>query len=178
MRTYRTYYELLGVDRDASSADIRSAYLNLAKRTHPDMGGTPALFEAINEAYDTLRNDESRRAYDLALVEGEASEVQIDFPEQERRRTGAPGQWLKFLSAASEFVLAIWEQDRKVPNVVSQVLPFAAALLEERHCTVIERSEDGRTIIDRHNWVVVDQAPPAGGEPGVVRLTVAKRRGW
>lgn len=59
------YYEVLGVVIDASDAEIRQAYLALAKRHHPDAGGSHKRMETLNRAYDTLRQAEKRRAYDL-----------------------------------------------------------------------------------------------------------------
>jgi curved DNA-binding protein CbpA len=62
-------YEVLGVGRDASAAEIRTAYRRLAKRNHPDLnrGGAAATrrFQEIGEAYATLSNPERRAAYDL-----------------------------------------------------------------------------------------------------------------
>lgn len=58
------YYELLGVTRDASSSEIRSAYRALAKAMHPDAGGTAGAFRLLREAYDTLIDPELRADYD------------------------------------------------------------------------------------------------------------------
>ena len=66
--TQRDYYGLLGVSKDASQDEIRKAYLKLAHKYHPDKtGGDKAAEEKlkeVNEAYDTLKNPEKRKAYD------------------------------------------------------------------------------------------------------------------
>lgn len=62
------YYELLGVERDADGATIKSAYRKLAMKFHPDRNPGDAecenRFKAINEAYDCLKDDQKRAAYD------------------------------------------------------------------------------------------------------------------
>jgi DnaJ-like protein/nuclease-like protein len=58
------YYELLGVRRDASRQEIRSAYRGLAKAMHPDAGGTAGTFRLLREAYETLSDPSRRAAYD------------------------------------------------------------------------------------------------------------------
>lgn len=67
----KNYYEILGVSQDASPEEIRSAYLKLAHRYHPDKtGGDKAAEEklkAVNEAYDTLKKPDKRKRYDEEL---------------------------------------------------------------------------------------------------------------
>jgi curved DNA-binding protein CbpA len=63
MATY-SYYETLGVQKTATSDEIKKAYRKLAAFSHPDRGGTPALFGTIQEAYDTLSDASKRAAYD------------------------------------------------------------------------------------------------------------------
>ncbi len=67
MAEKRDYYEILGLDRNASSEDIRNAYRRLAKKYHPDVSSEPESedrFKEINEAYAILSDDERRSTYD------------------------------------------------------------------------------------------------------------------
>lgn len=62
------YYELLGVDRDASPDEIKKAYRRLARRYHPDANpGDPAMserFKEIGRAYEVLSSPDKRSNYD------------------------------------------------------------------------------------------------------------------
>lgn len=58
------YYEILGVDKKASEADIKKAYRKKAHKLHPDKGGDKAEFQKINEAYQTLGDSNKRAQYD------------------------------------------------------------------------------------------------------------------
>ncbi len=68
MSTHADFYELLGVERGADGATIKSAYRRLAMQYHPDRnpgcGESEAKFKAINQAYDCLKDDQKRAAYD------------------------------------------------------------------------------------------------------------------
>src|SRR5579885_1966372 len=62
------FYELLGVAKGCSSEDLKKAYRKLAMQWHPDRNpGDKAAeqkFKDINEAYDVLKDDQKRAAYD------------------------------------------------------------------------------------------------------------------
>ncbi len=63
----RDYYEVLGVSRDASENDLKSAFRNLARKYHPDVNNSPDAeekFKEINEAYSVLSDPDKRAAYD------------------------------------------------------------------------------------------------------------------
>ncbi len=64
----RDYYEALGVARAADAGDIKKAFRALAMKCHPDRnpgdGAAEKRFKEINEAYDVLKDDQKRAAYD------------------------------------------------------------------------------------------------------------------
>ena len=58
------YYETLGVSKNASEKDLKTAFRRLAAKHHPDAGGDAEKFKEINEAYNTLKNPQKRQMYD------------------------------------------------------------------------------------------------------------------
>ncbi len=64
---YQDYYQTLGVDRDADTATIKKAYRKLARKFHPDVSketDPEEKFKAVGEAYEVLKDEEKRAAYD------------------------------------------------------------------------------------------------------------------
>ena len=67
MTSKRDYYEVLGVTRNASESELKSAYRKLALKWHPDRNkekDAEAKFKEINEAYEVLSNPEKKAKYD------------------------------------------------------------------------------------------------------------------
>jgi molecular chaperone DnaJ len=65
--TGRDYYEVLGVERGASDAEIKKAFRRLARELHPDVNEAPDAedsFREVAEAYEVLSNSERRELYD------------------------------------------------------------------------------------------------------------------
>jgi curved DNA-binding protein len=83
---YRDYYKILGVERNASEADIRKAYRKLAMQYHPDRNPNDKQaeerFKEINEAYQVLNDPKKRAHYDR---------LGSDYSNWQRR--GAPGDF-------------------------------------------------------------------------------------
>ncbi len=74
------YYEILGVARNATAADVRKAYARIAKDRHPDRFGDPAekeraqeFFKDATAAFNTLSNPRAREDYDAELARPKAT---------------------------------------------------------------------------------------------------------
>lgn len=63
------YYDILNLNDDCSSDEIKKQYRILSKKYHPDKNnGDDTDFKKINEAYETLSNDESRKEYNIKRI--------------------------------------------------------------------------------------------------------------
>lgn len=121
----RTHYQVLGVDRDASSVDIASAFrekLDDAK----SKPAAPEQLEALREAYQTLANPVTRAEYDATLPQRAAPRrakpvpVAVEGASSDRRRKQA-----MYAIPVVIFVLAIWGwKTRKPPEVPVVVQPM------------------------------------------------------
>ena len=117
-RSASDLYRELGLRRGASSADIKAAYRDAAKRYHPDKNKDPKAqerFRRIASAYETLSDSEKRRLYDLhgehySRVEQERQRYDQHRRQQEeffnafrgRRRTKGPSIFSSTLRVSSE----------------------------------------------------------------------------
>lgn len=75
-----TLYDKLGVAPDASAAALRKAYLQLVVTMHPDKGGCPERFFALQQAYSLLSDPAQRAAYDDRLAGASGGHPAAAFP--------------------------------------------------------------------------------------------------
>lgn len=93
---FRDYYKVLGVQRGAAAAEIKSAYRKLARKYHPDVNPNnkeaEQRFKEINEAYQVLGDDEKRKKYDQLGADWERGASQEDiFRQYSGPRGGTAG---------------------------------------------------------------------------------------
>src|ERR1700732_3223951 len=88
----RDPYEVLGVTRSASAADIKSAFRRLAKKLHPDANKNDpkaaSRFAELNAAYEIVGDKDKRKAFDSGAIDAEGKPR---FQGFEGRHPGAPG---------------------------------------------------------------------------------------
>ena len=75
MTQKRDYYEVLGVDKNATDEEIKKAYRRLAKKYHPDANpddkaGAEEKFKELSEAYENLSDKQKRQMYDQFGFDG------------------------------------------------------------------------------------------------------------
>ncbi|HZH06401.1 MAG TPA: DnaJ C-terminal domain-containing protein [Lautropia sp.] len=92
---YKDYYAALGVERNATEKEIKTAYQRLARKFHPDVSkeaGAEERFKEIAEAYQTLKDPEKRAAYD-----------ELGRPRSEQDFQPPPGWSQKFSTGGQGF---------------------------------------------------------------------------
>ena len=92
---FRDYYKVLGVDRKASEAEIKSAYRKLARKFHPDVNPNnkeaEAKFKELNEAYQVISDPEKRKKYDELGADWEHGVSQEEMMRRYARQQSAAG---------------------------------------------------------------------------------------
>ncbi len=137
------YYEILGVDRNASQDEIKKAFRKLAHKYHPDKaGGDEKKFKEINEAYQILSNPEKRKQYDQfgASFNGAAG-----FNSANGAGFGAQGfNWQDFASAAGGqgFKSNINFDDFDLGDIFSEFFSGARASRSSRRAETKSRGAD------------------------------------
>ena len=102
------YYEILGLTPSATPDEIRAAYRRLASKSHPDSGGSAALFRMVQEAHDTLSDPSRRDRYDAAS--GNADQRQVDEAEKQHAELErARREYVSHADAYNRAISAAWD---------------------------------------------------------------------
>lgn len=128
-----SYYELLGVRQGATSAEIKKAYREKAKRLHPDIAGTAGADEMrkLISAYETLSSPERRYEYDKIYA--------------------------RFVKSR-EFDYRKWLNEQDDPKSQSKLIFFLLLHLEEDEAIAVWRRNGGLAFrlkehMDREDWL-------------------------
>ena len=111
----KDYYQILGVARDATTEEIRKAYRNKAKRYHPDVNPAQDAHEQfieISEAYEVLRDPETRANYDRLWRNAGDQSYQTDYTSYHDSMRNAENRARQYA-------------DMSLEDLLEQVLGFA-----------------------------------------------------
>jgi molecular chaperone DnaJ len=148
-------YQILGVEPKARTDEIKAAYRELVKRHHPDTGGDKTTIIALNAAWETLRDDERRRAYDMTRQASNSLEKEAQERGVRNAYASAAAQQAHDESTAADDALLKWLNGVYAPidRLLGQVInPFSSKLqdlsadpyddeLMETFCTYLEQSQ-------------------------------------
>ena len=153
------HYEVLGVGRDATAAQIRSAFRRLARAHHPDTStsGSADALAPINDAWRVLGDPALRREYDRSLAAGQSSPV-----DDNRSQTPGPPPeplppsnfpWRFLAGLAIVLIGIVWYADSRGGSG-GQTPPDN--VLEVGSCVVIQDNGDAAEVncADNHDGVV------------------------
>ncbi len=149
------HYHVLGINSNASAAEIKSAYRALVKKHHPDTGGDEEFILALNAAWEVLSDPEQRLAYDKNQSQGSLFINEAQKRGARNARASAAAKATQVQVAAEENALERWLKEVYIPadRLIGQVLnPFPSQiknlsadpyddLLMGTFCRYIEQSQ-------------------------------------
>ena len=145
---FQDYYELLGVPKDASQAELKKAFRRLARKYHPDVaedqGDAEEKFKKINEAYEVLNDPDKRRKYDRLGANWDGRSGGFTPPPALTLAAGVPGlQALTLVGRASAISLMLFSE--------VGVIPVAGAALADQWQVVFLPQGAAATLRDRYS---------------------------
>ncbi len=128
-----TYYEVLGIEENATQEQIKAAYRTLAKKYHPDVNDVPnagAFFRAIREAYETLMDPQKRKEYYAPNYDSEAGQgivtVELTYEEYAKVKFTLHSLPLKILTVLLRITLLLLMPIIQLLYFILQLLSYVA----------------------------------------------------
>ena len=151
----KNLYQILGVSSNASLDEIKAAYRDLVKRHHPDAGGDQKTIIALNAAWEVLKDNDHRLAYDRKNQASQSLGNEAQERGKRNANASAAAQKAQGQSAAEEEALIHWinEVYSPIDRLLGQVInPFSSKLrdlsadpydeeLMKAFCTYLEQSQ-------------------------------------
>ncbi len=139
----RDPYEVLGVQRNASAAEIKSAFRKLAKKHHPDANKndtkSAGRFAEVNSANEILGDEDKRKQFDRGEIDAEGKPRYQGFPGGGARPGGAPGGFeYSFRNGGAG------AGERKPAAAVSKI--FSTACSAERPVACVDAADHAASI--------------------------------
>jgi curved DNA-binding protein len=104
---YIDYYKILGVDKNATQAEIKNAYRKLARKYHPDLNpndkDAKGKFQQINEANEVLSDPEKRKKYDQYGKDWKHAEEFERAGQYRDQASSSQGQWFSGSAQEGDF---------------------------------------------------------------------------
>lgn len=129
----KDFYHILGVEKNATTAEIKRAYRNLAKDVHPDVNPSSqadAAFHRINDAYVVLIDRQKRMAYDEHLRQVEIALSQEKLREILRRRQAEGTDDFRFQPRTPQYPPTNYQATEKTATVLNILMMcFALTLI-------------------------------------------------
>jgi curved DNA-binding protein len=108
---YRDYYEILGLTRSADADEVKRAYRKLARKFHPDVSkekNAEDKFKEVQEAYEVLRDNDKRAAYDQLGRDFRNGQQFRPPPDWSQRFGSSGGQRFSDLNGFSDFFSSLF----------------------------------------------------------------------
>ncbi len=181
---YQDYYQILGVNRDASEAEIKKSYRRLARKYHPDVSKEPGAeerFKNISMAYEVLGNPEKRRAYDQLGTHASGQDFRP--PPDWEQRYGAAGDFSNMsFSDLFEQIFGGIHTNQTRSTMGSGRTGFerggAPVLSAETYISLEEAFSGTERMVDLDGQRLRVRIPKGCEDGQKLRVPVRHRKGW
>ena len=109
MNIKKKLYSVLGIKENATDEEIKKAFRNQSKKTHPDKGGSAEKFQKVKDAYEVLANPTKRKRYD------ETGEVDDEIDNREQQILGG-------IASMFEGIMNENQGNIKYVNIIKQMI--------------------------------------------------------